>query len=219
MNPVAIQHLCEPFASTCAGLWPQLAPRGEQERSARIAFVASEPGAGATTIAACAAVGLARHVGLSVLLVEANLRSPSLGVATGAEPGPGLAQVLAGAASCRGAVRPTDVAGLSVLLAGDVGELGPGVFAANAWSRLWSELGGAFHFVLLDLPPLFDHPEARTLLMQSTGSVLVLAEGRTRKRDARRLAQAADQAGVRVLTTVLNHYRGSQAQWLAAPTD
>ena len=63
-----------------------------------LAVTSPTPGAGATTVAANVAVALSRELDFTTILVDANLRHPSLRRMLDLPPGPGLADYLAGTA-------------------------------------------------------------------------------------------------------------------------
>lgn len=72
---------------------------------------------GTTTVATQLAASFARS-GDTTLLIDGDLRQPSIHSAFGLEPGAGLAELLRGEVAPAAAVQPTAVAGLSVITGG-----------------------------------------------------------------------------------------------------
>ncbi|MDP6538811.1 MAG: CpsD/CapB family tyrosine-protein kinase [Planctomycetota bacterium] len=184
--------------------------RGERAGSLRrVAFVGSEHGAGATTLATCTALALARDLGEPTLLFEGNWTTPAMAGYLGLPPAPGLTTVLEGEATLEEAVRDTRVAGLRVLTAGGRRD--------DAWEadrgevrRLMQEAFGQGSSVIADIPPLLSHPEALRMLEDVDTTVLVLRAGSTSKAQAAAATRMLEGAGLPVLGTMLNRFRADR---------
>ena len=194
-------------------LWARLAPHGRPERLRRILFTAPGAGQGTTTVAACAAVGLARHLRAKVCLVETGAPSAVLATLLGLEPSPGISEVLQGQAERVRALRATVEPELVVVPAGEL-EFEPGMLATEEARSLLEWLGDGVDFLLLDAPPVHLHPEVRPLLWHADEAVVVLEAGRTRKDEAKALVEALGQASVRVTGSVLNRYKPELPAWM-----
>ncbi|MFT5152916.1 MAG: Mrp family chromosome partitioning ATPase, partial [Planctomycetota bacterium] len=62
-------------------------------------------------------------------------------------------------------------------------------------------------YVIIDAPPLIDHPEARMLLQYADAVVLVLRARETMRADAELAQRIARDSGVEVVGTILNRFR------------
>ena len=78
-------------------LWQAISSAVTPGSGTVITFTAPHAEAGTTSLAACAAAGLARHLQLRIAIVEANLERPFLASACGLDERPGLSEVLLGA--------------------------------------------------------------------------------------------------------------------------
>ena len=161
---------------------------------------------GLARIAAELATGLALE-GRRTLLVEADLRAPSQSVRlTAAEPGPGLAAFLSGAAGdvdWRTLVRPTSVDGLEILPAGNASASAGDLLRRPAFARLVAEARQSYDAVVLDLPPPGEASETPTLAALAERTCLAV---RARALPRRRVAAAwrtLGTAGVRGVTGAL----------------
>ena len=141
-----------------------------------VGVIASGPGEG-TTLNACAlAVALQRTFQAPTLLVEANLRAPSLGRVLGLTEGPGLAAALAGTAGFAEVLRrPNDWRPATL-------PAGPADAADPAWLLQPARLRGLieasrrpFDFLVFDCPPFPDAHEA-ALVAQVLDVPLLLAD-------------------------------------------
>jgi succinoglycan biosynthesis transport protein ExoP len=160
-------------------------------------------GEGKTSLAGHLAVSLAR-AGFRTLLVDADMRRPSLHRILGLPREGGLSELLRGEITLDEALCPTPAYGLFALPAGKWHPTLPRALAGNAWPALKAKLEAEFDYVIVDTPPLL--PVADTLLMarHADGVVLSLLH------DVSRLgavAEAKDRlaaVGTNVLGVVIN---------------
>jgi Mrp family chromosome partitioning ATPase len=165
-------------------------------------------GDGATTIARSLAACLATSFGKRVVLVEANLRSPSLRAAYRLAEGPGLSDVLAGSARLEDTLRA--VRGFGRLLVLPASTLPAGNPAALPGPALHAAMTNMFAYadmLVFDLAPILPYPDTGLLCGSLDGVVLVLNAGRSRQSDSRRGVKALRDEGVPVLGAVLNRER------------
>jgi capsular exopolysaccharide synthesis family protein len=185
------------------------------DRDLKTVLIASaEPGDGKTTIARHMAEAATR-LGSQVLLLEADLRHPTLAQQLGIQPGPGLADVLIGAAEMRAAIQsvaleasPSDGASgrrLEVLAAGAVLPPNPGeLLESQAMSALLEQARYAYDFVVIDTPPLAAVSDAFPLLTEVDGVVIVGRAGHSRRDAAGRLHQVLASSGAPLLGVIAN---------------
>lgn len=187
--------------STIASLWTTLTPVTHGPGGCRLAFVSAHHGEGTTTLAACAAIGLARFTKLEVAFVEGNTFGPSLLQKFGLVGAPTIPDVLAGRASLRAALLSTDVPHLRVLAAGPTAAL---TIGRIEWQGLIAELAREMAFVVLDSAPFLDRPQGRLLLEPFERAVAVVRAGSTQKEDVRKLTHGLRAGGLEVVGAVLN---------------
>jgi len=206
----------EPLAAlrkTVDNLWTHLVPGGKPENLRRILFTSPGPRQGTTTVALCAALGLARHLQASVTLVETGSPSATLAVMLGGDPKPGLSEVLGGEAHRTAAARQSADPGLIYMPAGNR-RYQAGDLASAKLRDVLDSLGQGRDFLLIDAPPILQNPEAHPLLWEVDQVVIVVEAGRSRKDAARALLKALNKAGVEILGCVLNRYRPDLPSWI-----
>jgi len=154
-------------------------------------------GEGRTVTATNLALTAARD-GREVVLVECDLRRPSVAGLLDLAPRPGLAEVVEGRAELPQAL--TRVDGLTVLCAGEAGDI-PAVVRSPRLPTPLDTLRASFSLVILDAPPALTLSDAGRLASTADGIVLVVRAGET-PRDVVRMA--VDALPDRLLGIVLN---------------
>ncbi|UCG33181.1 MAG: polysaccharide biosynthesis tyrosine autokinase [Phycisphaerales bacterium] len=173
-----------------------------------VLITSSSSQSGKTSVAVLLAKSLAL-LGKKVLLVEADLRRPSLSGRLNLESKSGLAASLAGAANDEQAILPTSVSGFDVLMAGeyppgfDAELLANGVLASCL--RRWKS---RYDFVLLDSPPVLPVADARILAGQADGTIMVLRASHSRRPEVVQAYADLSAAGGTLLGTILVGVRG-----------
>jgi capsular exopolysaccharide synthesis family protein len=185
------------------------------DRELRTVLIASPaPGDGKTTIARHLAEAAAR-LGLLVLLLELDLRQSSLAEQLGIGSGPGLADVLVGAAPMDEATQsltlqapPVDATTghtLDVLAAGAVLPPNPGeLIAGSAMGAVLEKAKSAYDLVVIDTPPLTVVSDGFPLLTKVDGVVIVGRVGHSRRDAAEQLHQVLASSGAPLLGVIAN---------------
>ncbi|MBB1472248.1 polysaccharide biosynthesis tyrosine autokinase [Luteimonas sp. MC1782] len=146
------------------------------------------------------------QLGKRVLLIEADLRNPSLHKVLGVRSETGLSSLLAGAASASDVVMDTDDERLKVILAGP---LPPNPAELLSGSRLLSMLTVAaetYDQVIIDGPPVLGIADAPILSNVVSGTLLVVQAGETRIKTAQAALKRLAAARARVIGGLLTHY-------------
>ena len=165
----------------------------------------SEVGEGKTTVA----VALARQVaadGYRVMLIDADLRHPSLLKSLGLQPGNGLVSLLSTSAKLADAVAVDPVSGMHCLL-GDSGVENPiKLLASNELRALIATLRLRYDLIVLDSPPLLRVADASLLFHLSQFTLFLVEHGRMSQRllaeAVSRLPGGCDNRTVALMTRV-----------------
>jgi polysaccharide biosynthesis transport protein len=159
-------------------------------------------GEGRTSVAINLATAIA-SAEESVIVVDADLRNPSLSEGFQAGERPGLAELLAGRASLEEVAVPTDVPGLRLVSAGRA-RPSAGTFEVTRLSRALAGITAAADVVVVDSPPVLTVSDAITLASLSDLVVVVADLQRTRRADVRAAAQQIRAAGPPAIVGMLN---------------
>jgi len=168
-----------------------------------IVVTATRHGEGTTRVAVGLARALASEGDTRVLLVEANMRSPSLARSLPLAEGPGLSDYLAGEASPDSLVKRLGDVNLSVVTAGDR----PGVVDCEAIITAIAELTPSFDFVIIDAPPVNRYADVSLLGPKVDGVILVVQADETPVVEAENAKRTLDRVGARIFGVVLNRQK------------
>ncbi|MCH7872860.1 MAG: CpsD/CapB family tyrosine-protein kinase, partial [Planctomycetes bacterium] len=158
--------------------------------------------AGKTSVAVLLTRSLAK-LGKKTLLVEADLRRPSIADRMGFVADFGLAAVLTGTIEAEEVIVSTPIANLDVLPAGsrpsnfDFELLANGAFGSCL--KRWRE---SYDFIVLDSPPVFPVADARILATQVDGTIMVLRSAHCRRTDVFQAYTDLIAGGGKVVGTV-----------------
>ncbi|MCD5348626.1 polysaccharide biosynthesis tyrosine autokinase [Kineosporia mesophila] len=161
------------------------------------------PDEGKSTSACNLALTLALG-GARVVLVDGDLRKPSVGRYLGISSGAGLTTVLAGRHDLRDVVTVYGRDTLAVLPSGPTPPNPSELLGSQQMADLLATLAEHYDVVVVDAPPLLPVTDAAVLAAAADGAVLVLRHGKTRKEDANRALQALAAVNAKLLGSVLN---------------
>jgi capsular exopolysaccharide synthesis family protein len=174
------------------------------EPSGRVLVLTSAiPGEGKTTTALNLAVTLA-HAGSEVLLIDADMRHPSLADQLNLAGTPGLSSLLAGLVQFEDVARPTARPRLTLLPAGDSPPNPSELLASGRAAALLHGVQERYQYVIVDTPPLLAVTDAVVVGKTAGGAFIVTALGRTTKQQLRNAVAALDAASVRFRGIVVN---------------
>jgi capsular exopolysaccharide synthesis family protein len=190
------------------------------DRDLHTMMVASaEAGEGKSLVARNLAQAAARS-GAKALLVEADMRQPTLADHLELQAGSGLAETLIGATPLEQARRTVELEPvgeqttrtLDVLTAGGVLPPNPEeLLESRAMDALLARVGSEYDLVVLDTPPLTAVSDAFALLGKVDGVVLVGRIGASKRNAAERLHHVLSSSGAPLLGVVANCSRSTGA--------
>ena len=139
-----------------------------------------------------------------VILVDADLRRPTIHRKFEIASQPGLTNVLLGQIALDDALRDTEVAGLKVLTAGTTPPNPAEMLNSEAMRQLHIELKSRADIVIFDSPPMLSAADAQVLSAEIDGIIYVVQFGETKKSALRHAAELMKQSRARVLGIVFN---------------
>lgn len=169
----------------------------------RILVTGPSASEGKTTVAANLAASLAT-AGHTVLLMETDLRRPTIHEYIGAPINPGITEVLLGRAGLTAAIQRTTVPGLSILASGTLPPNPSELLGSERMVDIIEKVSEMHDIVILDSPPTLPVTDAAVLAPRTDGVILVARANQTHRDALRAAAGQFDHPGVRLLGVVFN---------------
>src|SRR6202142_2717464 len=169
-----------------------------------IMVTSARPQEGKTTTSINTAIVLAQK-GVRVLLVDADLRRPSVHKTLGMGPRSGLSNVLTGTATLQQTVTTSPVLpNLFVLPAGSPPPNPAELLASSHMRDLLAELREQYDHIVIDTPPTLSVTDAVVLPPRADATILVIRSGQTTKQALRRSRDILMQVNAHVAGVLLN---------------
>jgi exopolysaccharide transport family protein len=169
-----------------------------------IMVTSARPQEGKTTTSINTAIVLAQK-GVRVLLIDADLRRPSVHKTLGMGPRSGLSNVLTGSATAQQAITTSPVLpNLFILPAGTPPPNPAELLASSNMRDLIAELRAEFDHIVIDTPPTLSVTDAVVLSPRADATILVIRSGQTTKQALRRARDILTQVNAHVAGVLLN---------------
>lgn len=203
-HPLLSQEVPHEFGEAFRALRTSLVFSSGSEGTRVIALTSAQPLEGKTTTACNMAIALA-YGGSRVLLIDADMRRPSVSRTLGIENTIGLSHLLTGQATARQAIRRTNVQNMWVMTAGLTPPNPSELLASERMKTLISNVqNGPFDWVLIDTPPVLAVTDAVIIAPWVAGVVFVIGSEMTQRRLAERAVETLMTSRPHILGAVLN---------------
>ena len=153
-------------------------------------------------------VSFAELEGSKVLLVDADLRKPSLAACLGMEPARGLTELLSGRLDLQSAIRSTSVERLHLLDAGARPFNPSEVLSSRRLDDLFAHLKEEFGYVIIDTPPVIPVTDASVVAAKADGTLLVVRLEHSPRSLVQQAARTITELGGNLLGTFVTAVRG-----------
>ena len=167
-----------------------------------IAFTSAVKGEGKSVVSLNTAFVLATAFGKNVVFVECDLRKPSSLQEYLSAEGPGLSEVLKGAAKLDETICSLEDTGLHIIKAGAYDENSADLIGTAGTFDVISSLKRNFDFVVLDCPPVIPLADMSIIEKLVDGLVFVVKAGETSKELVKNAVESLDKK--KLLGAVLN---------------
>jgi len=175
------------------------------ERRCALMVTSAERGEGKSLFCLHFALVLAYHVSRRILLLDGDVRRPVQHTVFETPLAPGFANLLAGDASLKQAVRSTKIKNLDFLPAGDPEGKPSRLFGTRKVSALVAELHNTYDIVLLDAPPVVPVSDPLHYLDAIDGVLYVVMAGQTAKAVSKRGVDILQSSGADIIGVVANN--------------
>lgn len=164
----------------------------------------SGPGEGKSTTTANLAVVFAQQ-GKKVLLIDADMRKPTVHYTFGLTNILGLTNVLTRQSELNEAIKRTDLDTLDVLTSGPIPPNPAELLSSKALQQLLQKAKEIYDIIIFDTPPVLAVTDAQLLANQCDGTILVINSGKTEIESAKKAKEMLVAAKAKLLGVVLNN--------------
>ena len=201
---VTLAHPRSPTAEAYRVLRTNLRFSGIENPSGALLVTSAGPGEGKSTTAANLAVIMAQS-GKRVILMDADLRRPSLHKFFGVSNNVGLTNLFLGdMTGVESVMRPTGIESLRFIPSGHIPPNPAEILESSQMKRIISDLRGQCDMLILDSPPVLAVADPSILGSRCSGAILVVDAGRTRSEVCYRALDTLNHTGTKVFGVVLN---------------
>jgi len=197
--------ITQPYSNYCEeyrSLRTHVLHKSQRQKLQAIVVVSVNPGEGKSITALNLAWLMAQTDGMKALMIDSDLRRPSVSDYIGIETDRGLSQVLDGTATLTDSIVRLEPSGLHILPGGaarnDVAEL----ISGPKFKEILREAREMFDCIIVDAPPLGVFTDATVLINQADGALIVVQANHTRYSVMERLLEPLPKD--RLLGVVVN---------------
>jgi tyrosine-protein kinase Etk/Wzc len=168
-----------------------------------IMITSSFPGEGKSTIAANLGLTFAQ-AGNRVMLIDCDLRRPSMNTIFEQPRSPGVTEVLAGDVPLGSALHTTDFENINILTAGTIPPNPSELLCSESMRELLNGLRDSYDIVIIDAPPVIPVTDAPLLSALTDMVVVVVESGRIPAKAAQRMKELLLSVQAPVAGFILN---------------
>lgn len=168
-------------------------------------ITSASPSEGKSTVAANTAVVFAQE-GKKVLLIDADMRKPTVHYTFHMTNTLGLSNLLTRQASLADVTKMSDIDNLDVITCGPIPPNPAELLGSKTMDTILQEVKQTYDIVIFDAPPVLSVTDAQILANKADGTILVLYAGQTEKESIVRTKEALVASQGKLIGAVLNNY-------------
>ena len=191
-------NYCEEYRS----LRTHVLHRSQKQKLQSIVVASVGPAEGKSVTALNLSWLLAQTDGVKALLIDSDLRMPSLTDYLGIETETGLSEILSGKVSLKDAIVKLEPSGLHLLPGGEARSDVAEMISGPKFKEILREAREMFDYVIIDAPPLGIFTDATVLINHADGALLVVRANRTRYSHVERILESLPRD--RMMGVILN---------------
>jgi len=184
----------------------------EGEKCPIIGVTSSMRGEGKSTTAVNLSYVLAEK-GSKVLLIDGDLRIPSVAKKMNIAGSPGLTDLLMGKGANISDFQSDLIRNWFILPAGDIPPNPSELLGSRRMETVLNELKEAFDYIVIDLPPVNIVSDALSIASLITGMIVVIREDYTEKKELERCIRQLNLSNVNVLGCVMNEAKSGNGSY------
>jgi polysaccharide biosynthesis transport protein len=204
VGPELLRDPRSPFSESFRALRTSMRLSTTSRQSKVIAVTSCQPAEGKSTVSVNMAAVLAQG-GKKVVLVDTDMRRPSVYKRLRMEGGKGLSELLTGYYTLDEVTQTHEtLTMLDVIPSGTVPPLPADLLASDQMAEVVRQLRDRYDYVIFDTPPVLSVTDPAIVAAQSDGMVLVIRQGYCTRRMLARAAEILRDLDVKVYGFVFN---------------
>ncbi|WP_028550860.1 CpsD/CapB family tyrosine-protein kinase [Paenibacillus sp. UNC451MF] len=176
-----------------------------------VSLTSAGRGEGKTTTALNVATAYAQ-IEKRVLLIDADLRNPSLHYTFGGDNSKGLSSYLMHQSTLDEIIAPTNIQNLSVIPAGAVPTNPAELLASKAMKQLLEEVKPRYDMIFIDSSSVLSLTDGKIVAAQCDGVLLVVDHGKLKRQAAKKVKEELELAKAKLLGVVFNKVNPKNAE-------
>jgi capsular exopolysaccharide synthesis family protein len=177
---VSITHPNSSYCEEYRSLRTHILHKSQRQKLQSIVVASVNPSEGKSVTALNLSWLLAQTDTVNALIIDSDLRMPSLADYLGIETDKGLSDILSGTCSLNDAIIRLEPAGLHILPGGDARPDVAELISGPKFKDILAEAREMFDYIIIDAPPLGIFTDATVLINHADGALLVLRANRTK---------------------------------------
>ena len=199
---VAITHPHSTYCEEYRSLRTHVLHKSQKQKMQSIVIASVNPSEGKSITALNFSWLLAQTDGVKALIIDSDLRMPSLADYLGIETDKGLSEILAGKATLMDSIIKLEPVGLHLLPGGEARNDVADLLSGPKFKEILREAREMFDYIIVDAPPLGIFTDATVLINQADGAIIVVRTNRTKFSAIDRILETLPRE--RMLGVVLN---------------
>ncbi|ALC84559.1 capsular biosynthesis protein [Bacillus sp. FJAT-22090] len=198
-NPKSI--VAEQFRTVRANI--KFAMKGKEFKT--LLFTSASVGEGKSTVAANVAISFAQE-GLKVLLIDADLRKPTLHYTFSILISPGFTNFLMSNWKLEDVIRESEIKGLHLITSGPIPSNPSELLGSDLIYDLWKKIKSRYDIVIFDAPPILSVADAQILSEKCDATILVVDSGKTEKKNILKAKEVLEASKANTIGVILNNF-------------
>lgn len=178
-----------------------------KEGCKKIVFTSSMAGEGKTTTSCNIAAAFSKHLNTKTIIVDCDLRKPSVSKFFKIKNNPGLTNYLSGMNTLDEVIQVVPGTNLSVITAGIIPPNPSELLASKMFANFLDELAKKYDYVIIDTPPINIVSDVLPVAEKSDGVVIVAYEDRSSYVDLDKAVENLKRCEAKILGFILNGSR------------
>lgn len=168
-----------------------------------LAVTSGDPSEGKSTISANLAVTYAKQ-GKNVIIVDADMRRPTVHKTFVTSNHYGLSSYLSGAVSLSDVVSDTSIDNLKVITSGPIPPNPSALLGSNRMNDIFNTFNGKDDLIIFDLPPVNTMTDTSLIASTADGTLIVIPQGVAEKKSTKIAIDQLNKVHANILGSVMN---------------